>query len=470
MSIKEFLKSLSIYGVLPVFTKFASFLLVPIYVRVFSSAEFGIVELIASSVNFVIYAMNLEFYGAVGRFFFERDDLQGKRNLVSSGLMMTIVASIVVFVVGMSMRQQIGDVLFRSQQYSSEIAVGLVWAVFAAISTYLSVLPRYLKKAKLYVAYNAISLLTKLVSTIVFVVVFKLGVMGAVLGNLTGAITSTILYTSVSSLYLRPNFTKSDFFEIVRFSLPLAPGILALGIYQPVMRAVLSRVYSLSDLGLFSFALKMVSIMVIVESSIKLSWKPMLYENLHKANFGNEYFRISKFVGRVLLGTGVIVAVFTPEFVRLIGTAEYYDSAKLVGLLLMGNIVQSLSMLRGFGFEVTKKTHWLSWISMFSSIIGVLFLYFIAPSLGFIGIGVAFMLPSVLAYIIKFSYTNKVIKSKNKYCVEFAFWALLVVASLLILLGASLMLRSAILVILLLIVKPWDYVHRLNAIMRHRKA
>jgi len=100
----------------------------------------------------------------------------------------------------------------------------------------------------------------------------------------------------------------------------------------------------------------------------------------------------------------------------------------------------------------------------------VLFLYFIAPSLGFIGIGVAFMLPSVLAYIIKFSYTNKVIKSKNKYCVEFAFWALLVVASLLILLGASLMLRSAILVILLLIVKPWDYVRRLNAIMRHRKA
>ena len=69
MTLKEFVKSLSVYGFLPVFTKFAGYLLVPIYVRVLSKYDYGIAELILSIVAFVTYLINLEFYGAVGRFY-----------------------------------------------------------------------------------------------------------------------------------------------------------------------------------------------------------------------------------------------------------------------------------------------------------------------------------------------------------------------------------------------------------------
>lgn len=454
MSLKEFLKSLSVYGILPVFTKFASFLLVPIYVRVFSSAQFGVVELIVSSVHFVIFAMNLEFYGAVGRFFFERSDLDSKRRLISSGLIMTLVASLVVVSIGYFMQNQINQLLFKSMNFRKEIQVGLVWAVFAAISTYLSVLPRYLKKAKLYVTYTAISLVIKLVSTIVYVVVMDLGVMGAVLGNLTGAIASTLLYASASATYLRPVFSTSDFSEISKFALPLVPGLLVVGMYQPAMRTMLSRVYSLQDLGLFSFALKLVTIMALVQNSIKLSWKPMLYENLKKDNFGKEYLRISAFVGKTLLTAGLIITLFAPELVQIIGTKEYYKSTQIVGLLVIGNIFANLISLRGFGFEVAKKTYMITLISLLTSFVGLAFLSFVSPRIGFVGIGLAFALPNVVSYLIHYYYTQKIIKVKADLTVEHVLWGLLLIASCMLMIDVSVMFRILCLIPMVLLLNP----------------
>ncbi|MDD2228306.1 MAG: oligosaccharide flippase family protein [Candidatus Cloacimonetes bacterium] len=470
MSIKEFLKSLSVYGILPVFTKFASFLLVPIYVRVFSSQEFGIVELIVSSVNFIVFAMSLEFYGAVGRFFFEHKDLEGRRKLVSSGLIMTIAASLLVFTLGMLFQKHIGNILFKSQIYRLEIQIGLVWAVFMAVSTYLSVLPRYMKKAKLFVLYNAISLVVKLLSTIVYVVVLKLGVAGAVLGNLTGAITSTLLYGITSIVYIRPVFSYNHFKAIAKFSLPLVPGLLVYGFYQPAMRTILSRVYSMQSLGLFSFALKMVMIMTVVENSIKLSWKPMLYENLRNANFGEEYHKISKFVGKTLLSVGILITIATPELIQLIGTAEYTKSAQLVGPLIIGNVFANLTMLRGFGFEIEKKTYMLSLINILTSLIGLLFLNFIAPQLGFIGIGVAFLLPSFVAYQIQYFYTKKIIQSKSNLGDELWYWILLLLTSVFLVYEASIWLRIAVLSILVILIKPYSLLLSARGMLKRNKA
>lgn len=454
MSLKEFLKSLSIYGILPVFTKFASFLLVPIYVRVFSSAQFGIVELIVSSVHFVIFAMNLEFYGAVGRFFFERPDLESKRKLISSGLIMTIGAGLVIMCLGFLMQKQISLLLFKSLDYTKEMQVGLVWAFIAAISTYLSVLPRYLKKARQYVTYNAISLVIKLASTIFYVVVLRLGVMGAVLGNLTGAIASTLLYASASISYLRPVFSISDSAEVSRFALPLVPGLLIVGLYQPAMRTVLSRVYSIQDLGLFSFALKLVTIMALVQNSIKLSWKPMLYENLKKDNFGKEYLRISGFVGKTLLSAGLMITIFAPELVRLIGTPEYYRATQIVGFLVIGNIFANLISLRGFGFEVAKKTYMITLVSLLTSLLGLAFLSLVAPKIGFVGIGLAFAVPNLVSYLINYFYTQRIIKVKANLAVELVLWGLLLASSMMLMFDAPVYLRMLFLIPMLISLNP----------------
>ena len=455
MSLKEFIKSLSIYGILPVFTKFASFLLVPIYVRVFSAREFGIVELIVSSASFVIFLINLEFYGAVGRYFFECESLTEKRKLISTGLLMTLLMAITVLCVGMLLQKEISLVVFSKIMYLPEIRLGLVWAVFSAISTYLSVLPRYLKKAKVFVLYNAVSFTVKLLSTIFFVVVLKLGVAGAIWGNLAGAVTATILYSTASISYLRPMFSWAYLKSISAFSLPLVPGLLLTTLYGPTMRTTLARVYSLEHLGLFSFATKIVTVMALFETSMRMSWKPMLYENIGKKYFGDDYLRISTFMGKVLLAMGILIAAFSPELIHIIGTAEYFDASKLVGILLIGNIFKNLNMLRGFGFEVAKKTYLLSIVRIVTFIVGLTFLRYISPLTGIVGIGIAFALPAVINYIICFRYTQKVINREDRYTSELWLWIILLATSALLSCGAAIQYRVFSLLLMMLVLKPW---------------
>jgi O-antigen/teichoic acid export membrane protein len=458
MTLREFVKSFSVYGFLPVFTKFASFLLVPLYIRVFSSAEFGIVELVVSAMGFIVFAINLEFYGAIGRFFFDRESVKDKQVLISTGLGLTFASAAFVSLLCFLFIDNLHGMLFTTGDYYQLLQIGMVWSVLSAVSTYLSVVPRYLKKARQYVLFNAISLVTKLVSTIVFVVVFKFGVAGVLWGNVVGALVSTLLYWFSSSKYIRFVFSVQDAKEIVKFSIPLAPGVMIIGIYQPIFRSVMGRSYSLEELGLFSFASRIAMILGIVETSIRLSWRPLLYENIKKANFGKSYFKISQLVGSLLLVAGTVIIGLSPEIIHLIGTPEYYPSRLMIGGVLIAQIIQNLDSLRGFGFEVAKKTYMVSIITIVSRALGIVFLVFFAKPLGLLGVAIAFMVPLLLSYPIKVLYTKRFISVNTSNIREVGLWVLLIIAYVMSIYSSPLYARILVILACVILATPFQQV------------
>lgn len=467
MNFKEFLKSISIYGLLPVFTKFAGFLLVPIYVRVLSKYDFGIVDLILSSIHFVIFAINLEFYSAIGRFFFDRESLDDKQKLISTGLLMTFCTAVIVLTACLILQNKIHDLLFSYGQYFFELRLGFFWAFWAAISTYLSVIPRYEKKAKQYVIYNLISVFAKLFSTIFFVVILKIGMIGIFLGHIIGAICSTILYGLSSKKYFRLIFSLSDFKEISKFAIPLIPGLLFIGIYEPYMRTIISKIYSMETLGIFSFAIRIVTIYKVVEAAIRLSWRPMLYENIKKKNFGNEYKRISDFSGSLLIMITIILTIFSKEILLIIGTPDYYDAIYLIGMVLLGSVLQNLESLRGFGYEIAKKTYLISIINLLTRTIGILFLMLYSKKLGIIGIGIAFLLPNFLSYIIKTNYTKKFIQVSLFNLKEIALWCLLILSIGVVIIDISFYFKISILMLSTSIALPYSKVKKVFKIKQY---
>ncbi|MDI9529218.1 MAG: oligosaccharide flippase family protein [Candidatus Cloacimonadota bacterium] len=455
MTLREFIKSFSFYGFLPVFTKFAGFLLVPVYVRVLSQSDYGIAELILSTVGFLTYVINLEFYGAVGRFFFDRESLRGRQKLISTGLYLTLASALVVAALGLVFQGSAHALLFPRGNYLPELRLGLLWAVISAVSTYLSILPRYEKKAGRFVLFNVITVLVKLLSTVLFVVVLRMGIMGILWGHICGASCSTVLYTLSSRKFLILDFSWPEAAEIARFSLPLVPGILLIALYQPLMRTLISRVYDLKALALFSFAYRLTTLMALVESGIRLSWRPLLYENIRKASFGNEYIRISRFAGTLILLFGIVIICMARELILLIGTRQYLDSLYIIGFLVVSNILINLESLRGFGFEVAKKTYMITIIHVSSRALGLLFLWQVATRFQLAGIGIALLIPPLLDYLVKVSYTKKRIGVSTFSGQEALLWLLVAGAVTMSLLQAHLVLRMLILLAALACAVPY---------------
>src|SRR5690606_37020273 len=155
--------------ILPVVGKFAGFFLIPIYTRLFSSAEFGMLELLMTLIKFLLFACSLEFYSAIGRFFYERELLSDKRKLISTGLILTIITSFIISIGSFQLEHYISDIYLNSHLYWFEFRLCLIWLFLEATSTYLSVIPRYEKKPKKYVLISVTSLLVRVSFTVLYV-------------------------------------------------------------------------------------------------------------------------------------------------------------------------------------------------------------------------------------------------------------------------------------------------------------
>ena len=96
MSVKSFVKSFSIYGLIPIFGKFISILLLPLYTRLLSQSDYGAQDILVQLAIFLTFMINLEMYSGVGRYFYERINIVDKKKLISTGLWLTIVFSLIV--------------------------------------------------------------------------------------------------------------------------------------------------------------------------------------------------------------------------------------------------------------------------------------------------------------------------------------------------------------------------------------
>jgi O-antigen/teichoic acid export membrane protein len=195
--------------------------------------------------------------------------------------------------------------------------------------------------------------------------------------------------------------------------------------------------------------------MALVESGIRLSWRPLLYENIRKASFGNEYIRISRFAGTLILLFGIVIICMARELILLIGTRQYLDSLYIIGFLVVSNILINLESLRGFGFEVAKKTYMITIIHVSSRALGLLFLWQVATRFQLAGIGIALLIPPLLDYLVKVSYTKKRIGVSTFSGQEALLWLLVAGAVTMSLLQAHLVLRMLILLAALACAVPY---------------
>lgn len=438
---KEFIKNISIYGLLPVIGKFMGFFLVPIYARIFSSDSFGQIELIITLISFMMYLVNLEFYSAIGRYFYDRGLLQKQARLISTGLILTTFSALVVLLLCFLSENLILSSYLNNVDLKYELRVGFIWLFISAFSTYLSVIPRYAKKPKLYVLLNSASLLFRLLCTILFVVVWEVGIVGIIYGHICGASLSLVLNTIISRQFLVFNFDKKDARAILKYALPIIPGLIVAGAWQPLFVDRMNLYFSVSIVGLYAFASRITSITTMFNGALRNAWRPMLYENINNPQFILETKSISGKVSYVILTIGVFTTLLSPEICLLIGTKEYLDSAILVPFLVFAGYLQIGVQLRGFGPLINNKTYINSLVSLAAVAIAIFSFTLFKNNYGLVGLGLVLVIYDLFQYVVLYLITYKFIRQTLMPKYEYVLILLIVLSTLCIVVAIPLIHR-----------------------------
>lgn len=429
----KFLKDLGIYGILPIFSKFIGFLLVPIYTRVFSPEDFGMIEMYSSAAMFIIFFISMEIYTAVGRYFFETKAEEDRSILVSTGLWFNVISSFFFVALVLILKNLIASKYLNIATIDSTYYAVVLWIPLNAIYSYLSVMMRFEKKPKVFVTVNVIQIIVRLTTIILLVVVAKIGISGLFVGNIAGELFGIIAISIYLKKYISFVFNRNILIKLLRFSLPLLPGLLLIGLQKPWANYIIQSQLSYTDLGLYSLGLRIVSLFTIISFGFRMAWRPYLYEQVAKGNFNRDTKRIFKFFLVVLSFAAVLLSLFAKEIVILISTEQYLDSFKVVGFLTINVMLQILGQIIGIGPEITKKTYWITIKSVIQVVVTIASLKILTSSFGLVGIPIALLSGTLASFLIMWAVTEKMLKinfPKLSIALSFAFLIVLNVIQL----------------------------------------
>ena len=263
-------------------------------------------ELFLTLFSFATLLINAEIYTAIGRYFYKCKGLNEKRKLISSGLVITLFIAFLVT----TLMYYFSDFFLMKyiQDYSqfNFYLLGISYVFFNAISTYLSVIPRYDNKAKIFTIINGLGVAVKLGAILLFLVYLNFGLLSVILGHLCHAIFLTICYVILNIEYLKFTVDFNFIKKILIYSGRLVPYILLIGFWEPFSRYLLVGIFSTSEIGLLNFTIRLASLLELINAAIHMTWMPLLFENHNNESFKSDANNISHNASVVLLSFVII--------------------------------------------------------------------------------------------------------------------------------------------------------------------
>ena len=404
---KNFIKSFSIYGLIPVFGKFISIILLPLYTRVLTPEDYGAQDVLIQLAIFLTFLINLELYSGVGRYFYDKKDITERKKLISTGLWITILIGIIIVSLAFFFNDVIYILFFETPKQKTAFYLTILWAPISAIYAYLNVVMRFEQKPKLYFALSNIQLLIRILSTILFVLVFRLGVMGVILGHIVGELSAVLMLGYFLREYFGFYFDKIDLRSILSFSLPMVPSVLIIAIQKPLIRFLTVNYLSIVALGYYTIALQIGSILSFVQFGLKASWQPFLYEMIQKTNYEIEVKKIYSLFLSITSLVCLLIILNGKLLLKILTTPAYFPAASLIGFVTITSMLEIIRQISGCGPIVVKKTKYITYIELVASLASVLFFVALHRYIGIIGLAVAFLGGILIKFIWGWVLTKK---------------------------------------------------------------
>lgn len=405
----NFFKNFGTYGLVPVISKSIGFLLIPIYTQYLSVSEFGVQDIFIVFKNFATFFIELELYSAVGRYFFFYKKGRERKELISTAFTTQILTSIVVLFFLITFHSRFYDVLIGQEGYEESYWIILLWIPFSGLVSFFTVIIRFDNKAKSFLIITLIQLIIRVLITIYLIVYLDFGIKGIFIGQLIGSVFASISYYILLKDYIFLFIDKKILKKILKYSLPLVPGLLILGFGPNIARYLIRMKLSIMEVGLYALSIRIVSVFSIISLALKMTWQPYIFELIANkpTKVNNRIVEIYNFFFYMLLVLSLILSMFSMDLIKFIAPSEYYDSYKIIGILSLAAVLKIVNQIVGIGINKANKTFIISKINIFNVLFFVLILFIFLEPIGIMIIPIAALLIAIIKLLVSAFYTKK---------------------------------------------------------------
>lgn len=379
----------------------------PVYTRLLTPADYGVQDILVQMAVFFTFLINLEMYHGTCRHFYDRSTLEDKRKLISTGFGLTVLTGIIVVGLGLIFHSRLYCLFFDTEDFWIAFYIMLFWAPVSAFYTYLGVVMRYEKKPKLYFVITNVQLTIRVSTSIICVAVLRMGVTGVLLGHLIGELSGIMMLGIILRKYFTFGFNVPDMKQILSFSMPLVPSVLLISFQKPLIRFLVANLLDINAIGFYTVAAQLASVLGFVQSGLKLSWHPHLFEMINKAGFEKEVEKIFHFFTGITALIAALLIVNGRLLLNVLTTKAYLPAVPLIGFVVLNNMMDIIRQISGCGPVLTKKTIYETYYELAASVAVIVAFVSLHKFIGIIGLAVAFLTGAIVKFVFSWQLTKK---------------------------------------------------------------
>lgn len=345
-ALRKLVGASAVYGLGSVLVRGLAFMLLPVYTRYLSPAEYGIVALTVTCtvVLGLLYPLGLR--GALSRTYYAGGSVEERKERVGTlWIAMILFAAVMALVL-----DRIGPSLTAALLPEVPFHPYLRLAVWTAFLGVLGLTPLVLLQAQeRALTYVLLTMWTALTTTALtlWLVVRGGGAEGYLQGALIGAALAAVPYLALTIGQIRPVFRMSVLAPALAFGLPLVPHALAGWALEMSDRVILTRLLPLRDVGVYSLGYQLGAAMGLLTTAFNAAWVPFLFGTLKQEGdqAHPKLARLVTYFAIVLCFIGLGWSLLVEHATRLIAGPEFREAYRITPWVVGGYVLSGLYLI-----------------------------------------------------------------------------------------------------------------------------
>ena len=384
-------------------TKILSFLMVPYYTTILSTSDYGIADLISTTVMLALPFFSLLMEDAILRFAL---DAGNDRKQVFS---IAVTVSTVGFIIAVLVSPVILFVPAIKDYYWFVILYYASIYLYNIFSNYV----KGLNKVSIMAIAGVIHSILYLGINILCLSVFRWGVYGYLLAIDLSNMITVVFFVLYCRLYMdfiplkKLDWTLAK--SMIKYSMPMIPNYISWWVNNASDRYILSMFCGTSVNGIYAVAYKIPTILNSVTSIFSSAWQISAVDNFgtkESIRFYNKVYRIySGFLS--IVASGLIL--ITKLLAQMLFAKEFFQAWRITPILILSYIFSAQANFLCSIFMASKKTKKIYFPPTVGAVFNVLMNFILIPKMEGTGAAIATAFGCFTILIVEVIMTKKIL-------------------------------------------------------------
>lgn len=385
---RKYLKSFGAFSIGPIIGAVFSFITIPIITYFISPAEYGRISMFTLFQNILGMIAYLGLDQAYIKFYHDEKD---KKKLMLHSIMPAISLALLISLCILFLKKPLAIWLYGSVDDLSCVYILVLYLPFFVIERFLLIKYRMEQRGMLYSFFSIFSKAILLVLSILMLKYYLRGYQSIIYSTVLAQVITTLLL--IISCYRHNIVTTQEWDweyekKLLKFSLPLIPATIIGWVLNSMDKIMIRSICDYQQLGLYDAALKIVSVLAIVQNCFSTFWSPIAFKWNKEKKEIKKYDEVGKILSIIMISMFMVILTFKDIIIKLL-SPDYYNAVVILPFLLIYPIMYTISEVTVVGIYFSGKSFTTIIVAVCSCILNVGLNSLLIPKYGAIGASVA---------------------------------------------------------------------------------